>query len=86
MLEVGGAQRYVAMPRVASFPFLDKSSTARFCRLLWSRLAGRMTGGQVLPVGPEIEQHLERHRYDLSPEVRIELERHFVSRSPRLDW
>jgi hypothetical protein len=54
--------------------------------LLWSRLAGRMTGRQVLPVGPEIEQHLERHRYDLSPEVRIELERHFVSRSPRLDW
>src|SRR5271165_2306170 len=66
----------VAMTRITSFASFDNATTIRRYRSIWSRFINRVIAARTPAIGHEIEEHLERHRYDLSPEVRIELERH----------
>jgi len=79
VMEVGGLME-VPMTRITNFASLDKASTVGRYRSVWSRFVKRIIGARTSPIGHEIAEHLEHHRYDLSPEVRIELERHYPGR------
>jgi hypothetical protein len=79
VMEVGGLME-VTMTRITNFASLDKALTARRYRSVWSQFVNRVIAARTPAIGHEIEEHLERHQYDLSPEVRIELERHCVGR------
>jgi len=73
------------MTRTAGRQSLDKGSTMRRVGWMLSQLVTRMVAARTPALGHEIEEHLERHRYDLPPAVRIELERRHWA-DTRIGW
>ncbi len=63
------------MARIINIASLNNVAMVRRYRVIWSQFVHSVIAGQTRRVGDEIEEHLERHRYELTPEVRIELER-----------